>query len=452
VPMALVPAGCFMMGSENGDEDEQPVHEVCFDAPFWIDVYEVTNEQFGSGRLIYGDGQFTGDDQPRDSLVWGGAEAHCRSRSTRLPTEAEWEYAARGPDGLVYPWGARFDADNAVYAANASARTADVGSRPEGASWVGAYDMSGNVWEWVSDAYHTYFGDPQVNPVQLDGQGQVLRGGAYNDDDTNALRSANRYWEERGSASDQPTSENGFRCARDFAVADIPASIVAEVDTSTATPRPTATPHPTATPLPPGELPSPVTDVLANAEILYRDDFDALSQDIWYIGDTGALQASDGILALSGTSTDDAAYIGSTRSFRGGEGALVLFSYDADYWFSLNLVTGEDETSTYQRLIIDGAESTLYPGIHLNGNYYVQEFSGNIYAFSPGTWYYALYAIDEAGSYVLTIWERDNPSRTAAISGNNPEWVGLDWQFVAWVAEQSLYLDTYIELAFDSFR
>ena len=132
--MVLVPVGCFMMGSSDGKADEAPVHEVCFDAPFWIDVYEVTNAQFGTS------GQFDGDDRPREMMNWQRALAYCQSRGARLPTEAEWEYAARGPDSLIYPWGNAFIADNVVYFLNSENRTWDVGSRPQGVSWVGAYD------------------------------------------------------------------------------------------------------------------------------------------------------------------------------------------------------------------------------------------------------------------------------------------------------------------------
>jgi formylglycine-generating enzyme required for sulfatase activity len=170
VPMALVPAGCFMMGS-NEYSNEQPIHEVCFEEPFWIDVYEVTNGQYGSP------GQWSGDNLPREAVDWFDAVAHCESRGARLPTEAEWEYAARGPDGLVYPWGNEFVSDYAVW--NTS-HTANVGSRPGGVSWVGAYDLSGNVWEWVADWYGTYSSEAQVNPTGPgSGDYRLLRGGSW---------------------------------------------------------------------------------------------------------------------------------------------------------------------------------------------------------------------------------------------------------------------------------
>lgn len=163
--MALVPAGCFQMGSIAGNESERPVHQVCFEAPFWIDVYEVTNEQYGP--ILCADFS-PAPDQPRLCLNWTDAQAYCTARGGRLPTEAEWEYAARGPDGLVYPWGNEFDEDNAVWGYNADRHPSPVGSKPEGMSWIGAYDMAGNVWEWVNDwhssSYYEKLPESSVNP------------------------------------------------------------------------------------------------------------------------------------------------------------------------------------------------------------------------------------------------------------------------------------------------
>jgi formylglycine-generating enzyme required for sulfatase activity len=148
VEMVLVPAGCFTMGSESGGEDEFPSSRQCFDVPFWIDRTEVTNTQFGS------EGYFTGPNRPRDTVSYPEAVSHCASRGARLPTEAEWEYAARGPNSWMYPWGNSFEHNFVVYTASADFETADVGSRPEGASWVGAVDLSGNLWEWTSSIYN----------------------------------------------------------------------------------------------------------------------------------------------------------------------------------------------------------------------------------------------------------------------------------------------------------
>ncbi|NDJ53582.1 MAG: formylglycine-generating enzyme family protein, partial [Chloroflexi bacterium] len=164
VEMALVPAGCFMRGSEEGERDESPMHEVCFEQPFWIDLYEVTNARFGDflgdagnqeegGLNWYGEADSAArierdgstwmtqrgfEDHPVGEVTWYGARAFCQAQGGRLPTEAEWEYAARGPDALTYPWGNEWGADNAVYRGNSGGQTAPVGSRPTGVSWVGA--------------------------------------------------------------------------------------------------------------------------------------------------------------------------------------------------------------------------------------------------------------------------------------------------------------------------
>jgi formylglycine-generating enzyme required for sulfatase activity len=235
VEMVLVPPGCFMMGSEEGESDEVPVHEICFDEPFWIDRYEVTNAQFaaflnqGSNQSAEGVEYLDTDDEdariqqngtwaaetefadhPAIEVTWYGARDFCASRNARLPTEAEWEYAARGPDALVYPWGNDFVADNVVYSGNSGGQTAAVGSRAGGVSWVGAYDMSGNVWEWVSSLYQSYpyeMGDGREDTNSTDVR--VLRGGSW-DFITNLLRAADRFWYS------PVLTFNGFgvRCAR----------------------------------------------------------------------------------------------------------------------------------------------------------------------------------------------------------------------------------------------
>ncbi|MCL4256797.1 MAG: formylglycine-generating enzyme family protein, partial [Anaerolineae bacterium] len=205
--MVLVPIGCFMMGSDIGDSDEQPVHEQCFDEPFWIDTYEVTQAQFArlNGQKA-NPNQFTGDNLPVDSITWFEARDFCALRGGRLPTEAEWEYVARGPNNLTYPWGNDFVADNVVYSDNSDNRTAPVGSREGGISWVGAMDMSGNVWEWVGSLYEPYPYDADHERIDDDNQ-RVLRGGAWLDIDI-FVRSTYR---DRSI----PTGEGdiiGFRC------------------------------------------------------------------------------------------------------------------------------------------------------------------------------------------------------------------------------------------------
>lgn len=204
--MALVPVGCFSMGSLDGEASEQPTETICFEKPYFIDASEVTNESFGSA------GTFSGDRQPRERVSWHEASAYCTSRGARLPTEAEWEYAARGPDNLTYPWGQSFDAGSVVYTGNSDGITANVGSHPAGASWVGAYDLSGNVWEWVASLYYPYPYDPLDGRESLDSPGaRVMRGGSWSNTQYN-VRASVRGWLNPSSTG----SAVGFRCARDY--------------------------------------------------------------------------------------------------------------------------------------------------------------------------------------------------------------------------------------------
>ena len=226
VEMALVPAGCFMMGSEDGGRFEQPVHQVCFDEPFWIDVTEVTQAQFAdfggqAGRGSYFFDLMSGGNLPREGITWIEADAFCQRRGVRLPTEAEWEYAARGPDGLIYPWGNEFAPDKVVYnyGPDPATQTRPVGSKPGGASWTGIFDMSGNVEEWVNDwLSETYYGELDegvVNPQgPVVGESRVRRGGAWSPMNPLCLRSAFRVG--GGNSSVMETNDLGFRCARSY--------------------------------------------------------------------------------------------------------------------------------------------------------------------------------------------------------------------------------------------
>jgi formylglycine-generating enzyme required for sulfatase activity len=186
--MALVPAGCFMMGSDSGDSDEQPVHEQCVES-FYIDRTEVTQADFERlGGVKANANRFDGADRPVERITWFEARDFCDLREARLPTEAEWEYAARGPDARVYPWGDDFVADNVVYEGNSNSQTANVGSRPGGASWVGAVDLSGNVWEWVS----TIYGVDNDFDYNFNESGERLYPYPYTDDDGREDNSDNR--------------------------------------------------------------------------------------------------------------------------------------------------------------------------------------------------------------------------------------------------------------------
>jgi formylglycine-generating enzyme required for sulfatase activity len=248
VAMALVPAGCFRMGSSEeeidyalelcdayyGDcdrawfeDEETPQHEVCFEEPFWIDVYEVTNEQYGSS------GYWPGSAPPRETVTWFEAVDHCESRGARLPTEAEWEYAARGPDGLVFPWGNTFDGARLNYCDSSCefdwadtsvddgyGYIAPVGLYPGGASWVGAQDMSGNVWEWVSSLHEPYpysaTDGREVDGSSNGSDARGVRGGGWVSY-PGLARAAYRDWVD----PDHADYNLGFRCARDFDPTDL---------------------------------------------------------------------------------------------------------------------------------------------------------------------------------------------------------------------------------------
>jgi len=223
--MVLVPAGEFTMGSATGDADERPAHQVYLDS-FLIDRHEVTVEQYAAFLQETGTSspsdwrmmnQLSNKKRPVSGVDWADAAAYCKWASKRLPTEAEWEKAARGTDGRLYPWGNEPPTPrHANYGQAGSGNNgamAPVGSFEEGKSPYGLYDMAGNVWEWVSDWYdHDYYKtSPPRNPEgPLTGGFKGIRGGAWNSS-PRALRSADRYW-------DPPTFRSqylpGFRCAK----------------------------------------------------------------------------------------------------------------------------------------------------------------------------------------------------------------------------------------------
>ena len=218
--MILIPTGEFLMGAgENDplvlDPGEKPQHTVYLDA-YYIDKHEVTNAQYVAflndlganrwacrgydcidtedgkyserlGHILYADGRYqveAGYERyPVVEVTWYGADEYCRHYGLRLPTEAEWEKAARGSDGRLYPWGDEWDPDKVVVARTpGGAHLSPVGSHPEGASPYGVLDMSGSVWEWVADwADAEYYSrSPYRNPQGPDsGSSKVARGGGY---------------------------------------------------------------------------------------------------------------------------------------------------------------------------------------------------------------------------------------------------------------------------------
>lgn len=255
IEQVWVPPGCFSMGSNDPEgfagleppswvkralepDMEQPAHEVCITQGYWIDKYEVTNAAY---QAFIDDGGYDTQaywsekgwkwlesrrsqtlpaecieivpENPRVCVTWYEAEAYAHWRGGRLPTEAEWEFAARGPESLIFPWGNEWDAEKTNVIG--SDGPVAVGSYPDGASWVGALDMAGNAMEWVNDwlGRRYYESSPKDDPQGPDsGQNKVEKGGWWGSDPFVA-RSAYRHYE------DPPTYQDhhiGFRVASDM--------------------------------------------------------------------------------------------------------------------------------------------------------------------------------------------------------------------------------------------
>jgi len=223
--MVLIPKGEFTMGSsEHADETK---HQVVLEA-YWIDKYETSNARYKEFMRVtshpapayWDDPRLSKPNQPVVGVSWTDANAFCKWEGKRLPTEAEWERAAKGPDGdRHYPWGHTIDPKKANYGQNVG-RTMPVDSYPEGVSGFGVYNMAGNVFEWVDDWYDptSYKQSVALNPKGAEqgynfanqGPVKVLRGGSWLAPET-SLHTSHRFW-------NQPDNNSygvglGFRCA-----------------------------------------------------------------------------------------------------------------------------------------------------------------------------------------------------------------------------------------------
>lgn len=193
--LVYVPAGEFRMGNDDGLVDEGPVHAVKLTRGYWLYQTEVTNETYGQflaanpvreKPYYWTDPRFNAPQQPVVGVDWEDAVAYSRWAGGRLPSEAEWEYAAGGPQGRKYPWGDQEpDATRAVFVQDIEkGRPGLVGQLPAGASWCGALDLAGNVWEWCADWYdpHYYQQSPAVDPRgATSGFTRLVRGGSWSD-------------------------------------------------------------------------------------------------------------------------------------------------------------------------------------------------------------------------------------------------------------------------------
>ncbi len=219
--MVDVPGGKFTMGSDAGGPDSKPAHQVDV-AAFKLDKFEVTNADFkkfvdATGYQTdaekSGDKAWTAfaagkDNHPVVKVSWNDATAFCKWAGKRLPTEAEWEKAARGDDGRTYPWGNDWDPKKANVKDSGLRGTTAVGSFPTGASALGAMDMAGNVWEWTADVAKPYEGNTTASKLYGPNL-YIIRGGGWFD----AKEQVASYF--RNSAV--PTTANddlGFRCAK----------------------------------------------------------------------------------------------------------------------------------------------------------------------------------------------------------------------------------------------
>tara|TARA_B100000686_G_scaffold8043_1_gene8064 strand:+ start:1890 stop:2783 length:894 start_codon:yes stop_codon:yes gene_type:complete len=222
--MIFIKGGCFIMGNDYTQEDEKPEHEVCL-SDFYMDKFEVTQARWEK-LMGFNPSKFVGPDLPVEQVNYENVQKFIsKSGGTcRLPTEAEWEYAARGGAGTRYFWGNMVNEKYTWYEENSSAKTHSVGSKSP--NQHGLYDMMGNVWEWVDDWYEPYYKvRTKNNPIGPEtGESKVVRGGSF-DSSAGALRITNRVWlhpknkvfpkvTTYGQIMNEIYNYIGFRCAK----------------------------------------------------------------------------------------------------------------------------------------------------------------------------------------------------------------------------------------------
>jgi formylglycine-generating enzyme required for sulfatase activity len=216
--MAYVPGGEFMMGRDDGDGWERPAHNVTV-KPFFIDVYDVTQAEYkkcvdenkcsaprGWTNGVYPEGTAR---QPVTGVTWDAANDYAGWAGKRLPTEEEWEFAARGTDGRRYPWGNDWK-QGLANANGASGGLAEVGAY-KGESPYGEFDMAGNAWQWTASNMIAYPGG--TLPIPESDKLKVIRGGTYQSNSTQATTTYRRGYPTPG---DDDYSIMTFRCVKDL--------------------------------------------------------------------------------------------------------------------------------------------------------------------------------------------------------------------------------------------